>query len=199
MKGGIAIIAGIGFLAYLLSGKGEGVTAAEGFAPLKKVVAEITQAGETGFGVVTQTAKSGLSITKTGGRVSAVDLGPFGGYKFASKKELMKAQLDPSQFESVTGAGFEWTKAGRYQYKQYLKTEARAEKAAKAGYSSFGEYAAAKELRESYEERAAILGIAASKAGGDTEYIANVAESYQAPSDAGLSPLWTKYMGGGEE
>jgi len=80
---------------------------------------------------------------------------PFGGYEFASEKERRKAEYNIAHFEAVTGAGFEWTKQGRYEYKQYLKTLDRQAKASKAGYSSFEEYAAAKDAADLANRREA--------------------------------------------
>jgi len=212
MKDEVLVLGGLGLLGILLLGgkRGEGVTAAEGEIPAEKQgIAEVSyQAGESGFGIV-KSAPSTLSVSRTSSStptVTAVEMAsddPFGGYEFASEKELRKAQLDPSHFEAVTGAGFEWTKQGRYEYKQMLKTQSRQAKASKAGYSSFEEYAAAKDAADLANRREAEAYITSISGGtvesADVGYIAPgtrvyTEEELQQPGYQGIRNAFQKLL-----
>jgi len=147
-------------LLFLLRGReDEGVEAAEG--TLKRLTSPL-EGFKAGEGLGLAPVKEGVTTVLGGGDsqslsvlgVRAVDVGAMTyGEKTAyfmeseglGEDEARKAAYDPSQFERVTGAGFEWTKAGRYQYKQSLKEQARKAKAERAGFSSVTEWLSSKE------------------------------------------------------
>lgn len=196
---GVLVLGGLGLAALLLLRRSEeGVEAAEGNL-LKVLTAPLEgfNAGE-GLGILSTGATEARSLLTGAGEgvgaglsllgVQTKDIGDmttaervtyFMESEGLSEREARKAAYDPSQYESVTGAGFEWTKAGRQAYKAMLKQEAREAKAEAAGYASVADWLRAKEAKdtanrneaESYLSRLA-AALTQVGAGEQTGYVA---------------------------
>ena len=164
MKTEILIAGGLGVLALgLLKPKTfkEAITAAEGHIPMPRQIIEDVLSGEKGFGEVISDAWDSGGLTVGGTRTSdikpveaAVEL-PFGGYEFESEKERRKAGYNVAHFEAVTGAGFPWTKQGRYEYKQMLKSDTRQRRAEAAGFETVDEWLESKRAEDSFDAQMA--------------------------------------------
>ena len=195
---GVLVLGGLGLAALLLLRRSEeGVEAAEGNL-LKVLTAPLEgfNAGE-GLGILSTGATEARSLLTGAGEgvgaglsllgVQTKDIGDmttaervtyFMESEGLSEREAIKAACDPSLYESVTGAGFEWTKAGRQAYNAMLKQEAREAKAKAAGYASVADWLRAKEAEdtanrneaESYLSRLAALTQVG--AGEQTGYVA---------------------------
>jgi len=148
MRPDVLVVGGAAALLFFLSRKGEeGGEAAEGFirSPLEYVKEEVGLGigvkDDGGFAVSNFTGKSSGGVVSTLSEVQDLSYAERQAYYEAmglDSREAMKAALDPGYYDRVTGAGYEWTKAGRYQEKQDSKMEDR--------------YAAAERLGLTYEE-----------------------------------------------